>query len=44
MKKFQMGIFVVAVILSLQSVKAQTADEVVNKYVTALGGKENWQH
>ncbi len=40
MKKLQMGIFAVAAILSIQSIKAQTADEVVDKYVTALGGKE----
>jgi len=26
--------------MSIQSVKAQTADEVIDKYVTALGGKE----
>ena len=40
MKKLQMGIFAVAAIMSIQSIKAQTADEVVDKYVTALGGKE----
>lgn len=40
MKKLQMGIFAVAAMLGVQSIKAQTADEVVDKYVTALGGKE----
>lgn len=40
MKKLQMGILAVAAIIGIQSVKAQTADEVVDKYVAALGGKE----
>jgi len=40
MKKLQIGLFAVAAIMSIQSVKAQTADEVIDKYVTALGGKE----
>ena len=40
MKKVQMCLFAVAVMMSIQSVKAQTADEVIDKYVTALGGKE----
>ncbi len=40
MKKVQMCLFAVAAIMSIHSVKAQTADEVIDKYVTALGGKE----
>lgn len=40
MKKLQIGLFTVAAMMSIQSVKAQTADEVIDKYVTALGGKE----
>lgn len=40
MKKLQMGIFAVAAIMSIQLAKAQTADEIINKYVAALGGKE----
>lgn len=40
MKKLQIGLFAVAAMMSIQSVKAQTADEVIDKYVTALGGKE----
>ncbi len=40
MKKVQMCLFAVAAMMSIQSVKAQTADEVIDKYVTALGGKE----
>ena len=40
MKKVQMCLFAVTAMMSIQSVKAQTADEVIDKYVTALGGKE----
>lgn len=40
MKKVQMCLFAVAAMMSIQSVKAQTAEEVIDKYVTALGGKE----
>lgn len=40
MKKLQMCLLAVATIVGVQSIKAQTADEVVDKYVTALGGKE----
>jgi hypothetical protein len=40
MKKLQMGIIAIAAIIGIQSVKAQTADEIIDKYVTALGGKE----
>ena len=40
MKKLQISLFAVAAMMSIQSVKAQTADEVIDKYVTALGGKE----
>ena len=40
MKKVQMCLFAVAAMMSIQSVKAQTADEVIDKYLTALGGKE----
>jgi hypothetical protein len=40
MKKVQMCLFAVAAMMSIQSIKAQTADEVIDKYVTALGGKE----
>ena len=40
MKKLQIGLFAAAAMMSIQSVKAQTADEVIDKYVTALGGKE----
>jgi hypothetical protein len=40
MKKLKIGLLAIAAIISVQSIKAQTVDEVVDKYVTALGGKE----
>lgn len=40
MKKLRISLFALVAIVSLQSVKAQTADEVIDKYIDALGGKE----
>lgn len=40
MKKLTIGLLTVAAVISIQSIKAQTADEVIDRYVTALGGKE----
>ena len=40
MKKIKIGLLAFSALLSVQAMKAQTADEVVEKYVTALGGKE----
>ena len=37
-----LSLFVVAA-LSLATVKAQTADEIVNKHIEAIGGLENWE-
>ena len=37
MKKLQLSIFAIAILLSI---KAQTIDEVVNKNIEAMGGKE----
>lgn len=39
MKVFKMGLLAVAAVISITSVKAQTADEIVNKHLEALGGK-----
>lgn len=40
MKKLRIGLFALAAIVSLQSIKAQTVDEIVDKHLAALGGKE----
>ncbi len=40
MKKLRIGLLAVAAIVSLQSLKAQTVDEIIDKHLTALGGKE----
>jgi hypothetical protein len=40
MKKSTLGLFAIAAAISIQSIKAQTVDEVIDKYEIALGGKE----
>jgi hypothetical protein len=40
MKNFMRGIVVVSVLAGAVSLSAQTADEIVNKYVAAVGGKD----
>jgi len=40
MKQIKFGIVAIAALIGIQSVTAQTVDEIVNKYVDALGGKE----
>ena len=40
MKQIKLGLLVVAALIAGQTIKAQNVDEVVNKYVDALGGKE----
>ena len=40
MKKSTLGLLAIAAVISIQSIKAQTVDEVIDKYETALGGKE----
>ncbi len=44
MKKILFPSLLLAGLLSIGfSVKAQTADEVIDKYITAIGGKEKWK-
>lgn len=44
MKKFFVHtLLAAAIVCSSFSGKAQTADEIINKYIDAIGGKENWK-
>lgn len=44
MKKFLFqSLMMSALFLAGYSIKAQTADEVIDKYITAIGGKEKWK-
>jgi len=44
MKKFFVQtLLIVAIIGTAFTAKSQTADEVINKYIDAIGGKENWK-
>jgi Outer membrane lipoprotein-sorting protein len=43
MKTLKLAAFFIIAALSLTSVKAQTADEIINKHVEAIGGAENWR-
>ncbi len=43
MKTLKLAAFFLVAALSVTSVKAQTADEVISKYVTAVGGLDNWK-
>ena len=40
MKKLKLGLLALIVVVSVQTMQAQTVDDVVNKYVAALGGKD----
>jgi hypothetical protein len=40
MKQVKLSIVAIATLLSVQTIKAQTLDEVINKQIEALGGKE----
>jgi hypothetical protein len=43
MKTLKLTALFIAAAFSLASVKAQTADEIIGKYVEAIGGLENWK-
>ena len=43
MKTLKLASLFIATALSLSTVKAQTADEIVNKHIEAIGGAENWK-
>lgn len=43
MKAFKLFSLFVATVFSVAAVKAQTADEVVNKHIDAVGGAANWK-
>lgn len=40
MKKITIGLLAIAAIISFQSAKAQTVEDIISKYITALGGKD----
>lgn len=40
MKQFKIALLTVATVITMQTTKAQTADEIVTKHITAMGGKE----
>jgi hypothetical protein len=41
MKTIRLALFAFVVMLSVSVAKAQTADEIINKHIEAIGGKEN---
>jgi hypothetical protein len=43
MKTLQLSIFVLLLSMSSLGLKAQTADEIINKYITTIGGAEKWK-
>jgi len=43
MKRYSMISLFMATLMIAGTVKAQTVDEVINKHIEAIGGKENWK-
>ncbi len=43
MKVLKLALAFCASALIITSAKAQTADEIVDKYITAIGGADNWK-
>ncbi len=43
MKALKLAFAAFASTVLISSAKAQTADEIVNKYITAIGGADNWK-
>ena len=43
MKRYSMISLFMAAIMFAGSVRAQTVDEVINKHIEAIGGKDNWK-
>jgi hypothetical protein len=43
MKAFKLFSLFVTAVFSVAAVKAQTADEIVNKHIEAVGGMDNWK-
>ena len=41
MKLIRLALFAIAGILTVSATQAQTADEIINKHIEAIGGKEN---
>jgi hypothetical protein len=43
MKGLKLAFIAFSSIVFISSAKAQSADEIVNKYITAIGGADNWK-
>jgi len=40
MKTFKLSLFIIAAVFGATCVRAQTADDIINKYINAIGGRE----
>ena len=41
MKMIRLALFTIAAAVTMSATQAQTADEIINKHIEAIGGKEN---